>query len=91
MSLTDLALAAEGIRVTRRYRRNYTGRHHTPGNAPANHLLSPAAYQLATRTREHVEAAADDATGLLRIRDIHPTGQFTTITPVDTVHEGGEQ
>lgn len=69
----------------------YVGAHRTERNEPQSYLLSPASYQLVTRTQEPVPAHADDATGLLRIRDIHPTNAFTTTTPVDTAHEGGEQ
>lgn len=88
MSLNTLPLVLAARLVTRRHKRNYTGRHHQPGNAPANHLLSPAAYQLVTGTPDPVPASCDDATGLLRIRDIHPTGQFTTVS-VNGVNTGG--
>ncbi|MEU6206389.1 hypothetical protein ABZ814_22725 [Micromonospora musae] len=91
MSPANLALAIEGARVTRRHKRNYEGHHRTRRNAAPNHLLSPAAYQLVTRTTEPVPAAGGDNTGLLRIRDIHPTGAFTTIPAVNNVNEGGEQ
>lgn len=44
-----------------------TGRHHAENiqPAPANHLLSPAAYQLVTGTTQQVTADVDQPTGLL--------------------------
>lgn len=87
-SLDTLPLAIAGRLVTRRHKRNYTGQHRNPRNAPPNHRLSPAAYQTATGTTDHVPAGANDATGLLRLRDIHPTGAFTTIPAVNGVNEG---
>ncbi|MEU5946281.1 hypothetical protein ABZ793_12050 [Micromonospora sp. NPDC047465] len=71
--MTDLDLLPITIAAriaTRRHKRNYTGRHHTRRNAPATWRLSPAAYQLVTRTTEHVPATPDQDTGLLDLTAI---------------------
>ena len=85
----ELILAIAGWRVTRRYRRNYTGKRRVERTAPATHLLTPAAYQLVTRTAEHVKASEDEPTGLLNVRHIRHTGAFTTHPAVNTVNTGG--
>ncbi|EEP73534.1 hypothetical protein MCAG_03861 [Micromonospora sp. ATCC 39149] len=61
----------------------YLGRHwpDTVQLAPADHLLSPTAYQLVTRTPEPVHAGPDDATGLIRVRDVAATGAWTAPPP----------
>ncbi|MGC5019045.1 hypothetical protein [Micromonospora sp. DT47] len=87
MSWDVLTLAAAGLLATRRYKRGYTGKRRAQRAAPADHRLSPAAYQTHTGTAEHVPADEDQPTGLLRVRRIHPTGQFT-LPSVDRVHTG---
>ncbi|MCZ7376517.1 hypothetical protein [Micromonospora sp. WMMC250] len=49
---------------------------------PASYLLTPAAQQLATRTREQVHADVDQDTGIWAPRDITPTGAWTQPTGV---------
>ena len=82
MSIDLLELAIAGRLVTRRHRRAYVG-HRRPNAAPpapADHLLSPAAYQLVSRTAEPVHADVDQPTGFLAPRPVSPTGQFSTVT-----------
>lgn len=83
-----IALALDGLLVTRRHRRNYTGKRRVERTQPANYLLTPAAYQTHTRTPDHVPADPDQPTGLLNVRDIRATGAFTTHPAVDTVNTG---
>ncbi|MGA4726264.1 hypothetical protein ACPB67_02490 [Micromonospora taraxaci] len=60
---------------------------HRPGQVTPvgpDHLLTPAARQLATRTRDQVHADVDQDTGLLAPRDVTLTGAWTRPTGVAT-------
>ncbi|TDC48852.1 hypothetical protein E1258_27655 [Micromonospora sp. KC207] len=61
----------------------YLGRHwpDTVQRVDPDHLLSPAAVQLVTRTPDPVHAGPDDATGLIQVRDVAATGAWTTPPP----------
>ena len=79
----------------------YTGRHRWNRGGPTtpdgrrqitntvdpSHRLTPAATQLATRTRQPIHADIDQDTGLLAPRDITPTGAWTRTAAVTTPAE----
>ncbi|GLZ62843.1 hypothetical protein [Micromonospora sp. NBRC 107095] len=82
--MTHLGIAIAGALATRRHKTSYEGKRRTPRNEGPGYLLSPAATQLVTRTPDPVHADANDTTGLLRIRDITPTGAWTRPAGVAT-------
>ncbi|MEU8186049.1 hypothetical protein [Micromonospora carbonacea] len=73
--------------------RTYIGLHRpdTVQAVDPDHLLSPAAYQLVTRTPAPVHAGPDDATGLIRVRDVTATGAWTTPPPAWATTATGEE
>lgn len=82
--MTHLGIAIAGALATRRHKTRYEGKRRTERNAGPDYLLSPAATQLVTRTREQVPAGPDDDTGFWAPRDIQPTGAWTQPTGVAT-------